>query len=596
MSLRYWERCSAAALVILALPLIFVLMASPAAADGPSAPAPPSPWTPTLVTTLQPLPPNEPRGHPFFQIPDFSVDVGRVVWSDTDSHDQEIFLFDWATGRTSQVTDNQEDDRAPILSGSQLAWLRPGEEHTDIVLLDLATGEERVVAAPPVIGELEMAGSYLVWAEDADYHLAPGEPYAPRAITDLRVYNMQTGATFAAGTLSLGGSFGLDGQHLVFVGGGSPPTIVLFDLATRTARTVSSGPYGSYLPRVSGNLATWVEGSGQMVGIMVYDMGTGKVQQVARSAGILAQPKTDGRYVVWNDHNGSTAEIRLFDSRDGTTRLISDIRLMSFGPQISQGRVAWGQEDEHDGEIMLLDLGSGLLTQISNGRYVDQFVRLSGETAAWWQYDQSGSESRVFLSAVSGPALDPGFVDVAGDHRYRTAIAALWGMGVISGYAGPAGPKFRPEAPVLRAQLAKMLVEFFGLPVTEGGEVPFVDLGPDDPANLYPHQYAAALAAAGIVQGTAPGVFSAYEPVSRAQAVTMLVRAVQKLRPGVFLPAQPMFGSPGGDFDPTHAPNMALAAGNGPFGGHGGLREPVGRVGAHEPGAGGRDALEPVGA
>ncbi|MCZ7665214.1 MAG: hypothetical protein M5U22_20835 [Thermoleophilia bacterium] len=43
----------------------------------------------------------------------------------------------------------------------------------------------------------------------------------------------------------------------------------------------------------------------------------------------------------------------------------------------------------------------------------------------------------------------------------------------------------------------------------------------------------------------------------------MLVRAVQKLRPGVFLPAQPMFGSPGGDFDPTHAPNMALAAGNG---------------------------------
>ncbi len=566
MSLRHPTHRNAVPKWFLA-PLSFVALAVALAVSAAlvahAAATPPAPWTPTLVTSATPLPPNQTGGHYPRSILSFAVDEGRVVWSETDGHDDEIFLYDTATGATTQMTDNEVNDTNASLSGSRLAYLRHTGERTEIVLHDLSTGRELILPSAPDVFGLKVAGEYVVWAEDSDY-VPTGEINSQPLPTDLRVYDAGTDTVFTVSTILMG-SFASDGKRLVFDTRESPPRIVLVDLATRAARTLSSGSYGAYLPEVAGNLVTWVEGSGQKVGIVVYDIAADRTQTVAaRALGGFATPRTDGRYVVWTDHNGSTFEARLFDSETGTVRVISDARFMSGGTQISEGRVAWEQDDEHDSEIYLLDLASGLRTQVSNSRYMDQAVRLSGNTAAWWQYDPRGAGSRIFLSVTSNPAPASGFVDVPGDHRYRTAIAALSEAGVFSGYnTGPAGPEFRPEAPVLRAQLAKMLVEFFHLPVEEGMEVPFGDLGPDDPGNLYPHQYAAALAQSGIATGTAPGVFSPYEPVSRAQAVTMLVRAVRMLRPEVLLPAHPMYGSPGGAFDPTHAPNMAVASTNG---------------------------------
>lgn len=544
---------------MLLLALLPLVLAATPAASGAAVGSPPSPWIPTLVTTMSPLP-EMPTGFPRHNMPRFAADSGRVAWSDSDGHDEEIYLYDAATGVTEQLTDNDLDDTGATLAGSRLAYRRHTGDWMEIVLRDLSTGVQRIVSSAPAVAAPHLAGDFLAWTEDTDYGPRPDEPYAPPALTDLRVYDMATDTTFAVGTT---GSFDLDGKHLIFADRGSPPRIVLYDLATHSARIVSHSAYGANQPNVAGGLATWVEGSGQTVGIVVYDIAADSIRTVARAWGGSAQPKTDGGYVVWADHNGSTLEVKLFDSATGAVRVVSDTRFMSGSPVIGEGRVAWGQDDEHDAEIYLLDLATGVRTQVSNSRYQDQLPKLSGDTIAWWQYDPGGVDSRIYVSVASGEAPDPGFIDLSGTHPYRTAVAALSAAGVVSGYGGARGPEFRPDAPVLRAQLAKMIVGYFHLPVAEGMDVPFGDLGPDDPDNLYPHQYAAALAAAGIAKGTAPGVFSPYEPVSRAQAVTMLVRAVQGMRPEVLSPANLERLSPGGDFDPTHAPNMRLAAANG---------------------------------
>jgi hypothetical protein len=48
-------------------------------------------------------------------------DAGRLlVWEDFDGHDWEIFYFDGK--KTHQLTDNQTDDRAPVLSEQGLMW------------------------------------------------------------------------------------------------------------------------------------------------------------------------------------------------------------------------------------------------------------------------------------------------------------------------------------------------------------------------------------------------------------------------------------------------------------------------------------------
>lgn len=44
---------------------------------------------------------------------------------------------------------------------------------------------------------------------------------------------------------------------------------------------------------------------------------------------------------------------------------------------------------------------------------------------------------------------------------------------------------------------------------------PFTDLDPDDPTNLYPHEYVAAAPAAGITNGTRATTFSPWADISR---------------------------------------------------------------------------------
>jgi hypothetical protein len=156
------------------------------------------------------------------------------------------------------------------------------------------------------------------------------------------------------------------------------------------------------------------------------------------------------------------------------------------------------------------------------------------------------------------------FADVPFDHPYREAIVALAGSRVVSGYEGTNGSMlFKPDDPVRRAQFAKMVSGVFRLPVSESLVAPFTDLGPDDPKNLYPHDYVAAAALAGITKGVAPGVFAPYADITRAQVVTMLVRGTEQLDPNALADPPAVYLGTMGDFSADHGPAMRSAEYNG---------------------------------
>jgi hypothetical protein len=175
----------------------------------------------------------------------------------------------------------------------------------------------------------------------------------------------------------------------------------------------------------------------------------------------------------------------------------------------------------------------------------------------------------LHLSAVSADhtivatfsRIQPSFSDVTALSPYYAAIQGMALADVIGGY--PDGT-FRPLAPVLRAQFAKMAVGALQLSANEGMTSPFVDLGSNNPASLYPHEYVAAAYANGITQGLTATVFGPWENISRAQAVTMVVRAVQHLHPGWLQPVPDAYlNTWGTDFSPIHGPNSRIAEYNG---------------------------------
>jgi hypothetical protein len=162
--------------------------------------------------------------------------------------------------------------------------------------------------------------------------------------------------------------------------------------------------------------------------------------------------------------------------------------------------------------------------------------------------------------AIVGPGTGAVFTDVPADYPYCVAIESLQSSGIVSGYeTAPGVFAFRPYYPVRRAQFAKMIVGARHLPVDESLVSAFTDLGPDDPGNLYPHEYVAAAAQAGITSGETPTTFGPYNSITRAQVVTMIMRALYN-DPSVSLPpVPPGFSGSLGMFDPVHGPTMRHA-------------------------------------
>ncbi len=164
----------------------------------------------------------------------------------------------------------------------------------------------------------------------------------------------------------------------------------------------------------------------------------------------------------------------------------------------------------------------------------------------------------VSLCALAAPAV--AFTDVPSDHPYTAAIIDLSDRGIVNGYGDG---RFGPDALVFRAQFAKMIDGALNLTVTEDLTSPFVDLGRDVQSDLYPHEYAAVAFSAGITKGITPTTFGPYVDITRAQVITMVVRAAQTFRPQALLLPSPEWRGAFPDGDPTHGANTRLAEYNG---------------------------------
>ena len=158
----------------------------------------------------------------------------------------------------------------------------------------------------------------------------------------------------------------------------------------------------------------------------------------------------------------------------------------------------------------------------------------------------------------------PSFTDVSPGDPYYEAIQGMAAASIIQGYAQPGGTyKFLPLNPVYRWQFAKMVVGAFALPIDESMTSPFLDLDPDTPA-IDMTEYVAVAYAQGITTGISATEFGPYQDISRAQVVTMVVRALQSLHPGVLqTPPAAYANTWGTSFSSIHGPLARIAEYNG---------------------------------
>ncbi|MBM7649297.1 2',3'-cyclic-nucleotide 2'-phosphodiesterase/3'-nucleotidase/5'-nucleotidase [Bacillus ectoiniformans] len=112
---------------------------------------------------------------------------------------------------------------------------------------------------------------------------------------------------------------------------------------------------------------------------------------------------------------------------------------------------------------------------------------------------------------------DPGFKDVTKDHWAYSYIAALTQAGIVSGNNG----QFNPDAPLSRAQIAKMITHAFSFEKGELTDVRFTDVDKD----AWYAEFLKPLMEMGITTGTTPTTFSPNKKVTRGQIISFIVRS-----------------------------------------------------------------------
>jgi len=161
---------------------------------------------------------------------------------------------------------------------------------------------------------------------------------------------------------------------------------------------------------------------------------------------------------------------------------------------------------------------------------------------------------------VGNTSSAPAFTDVPPGRLDYRAITGLAMKGAVQGFADGT---FRPDSPAVRAEFVKMVVAAMFLPLGDSSQTSFRDLDPSGMRAPYPGGYVAAAYVAGIVRGKSSTVFDPYGPLTRVQAMTIAVRAAEKLRARDFKPLPAGYQGKFLDFDdPTHGENARLAEAN----------------------------------
>ena len=510
----------------------------------------------------------------------------------------DLFLQDLLTGAETRITDSREGEYGLALDGSHLAWVSRlgGDAESGVLRLhDLDTGTTKTIAQGMIMWEdhVQIVADHVAWTQ---LERMPGSDALKRG---LYLYTISSGTTLRVGdgpanvSSGSGGNtaFDLSRTHLAFVKAGlvsAHPEVWLYDIQAATEDRLGVITEGLSHVSLEADLLTWAAPAGSGPApfyapsdIFLHRISTGVTEKIATIKTPEPYPKTDGRFVVGDDYPGdsieSTRVIWGYDADTGRHIDVSANEFLNFTPEISDGLVVWERGGELDSEIMAHDLLTGQTSQLSSNRaWMDGGAFVKDRTVIWWKHwftNEVGVPEPPdrLLVATAPTSFASRFADVPGQHRFRTAILGMDELGIAGGYPLPGitgghvsdgkDRVFRPDEPLLRAQLAKMLCEAFDLPVTEGLRSAFTDLGADDPANLYPQEYVAALTASGVIKGKTATRFDPFAPVTRAQAVTLLVRALDTFEPGLLKNISGQ--APGAYYwEPPHLDNLRRAYAN----------------------------------
>ena len=192
-------------------------------------------------------------------------------------------------------------------------------------------------------------------------------------------------------------------------------------------------------------------------------------------------------------------------------------RLMAENPELlALYAEAYGEESQEPAEPAYLNTREhDAYIQGNDGRFRPEDSLSRAEAVAMLARLSVDEQGNLLYSGAPGTG---GFSDVKRGDWYAPYVTFAKRYGIANGYLDGT---FRPEQPVSRAELVKLIASYF---TVEGGTSPF----PDVPDGHWAAEVVSFAAEEGWVSGYPDGTFRPDAPVSRAEAVKILNHALDR--------------------------------------------------------------------
>ncbi|MDP4091199.1 MAG: hypothetical protein Q8930_18285 [Bacillota bacterium] len=236
-------------------------------------------------------------------IGEFDISGTKVVWSAFSSKeeagkdpgfdetaDTNIFLYDIAANKTSQITTNKAGQISPRVSGDYIVWqdnrndsVKDMNPEWDIYLYKISSGEEKLITtAPGIHTNPRISDNIVVWEDGRNFK----------------------------------------GQKELRWGGNVPENntdIYMYDIKAGKEEPVAAGPLQECNPTIGGGYIAWEDRNTNSIAAEIYLYDISKKAKIRVTDDKFSQydPKLFGRYLVWTDErNGGSANDVIMDGKE----------------------------------------------------------------------------------------------------------------------------------------------------------------------------------------------------------------------------------------------------------------------------------------
>lgn len=509
------------------------------------------------------------------------LDGDYVVYRGTSK--DAVFLYQISTGQTTELTSSNTFVSDVHIDSGLVVWEASGD---GIWLYDISSGGPALQVATVGL-DPQVSGDRVVYRAPLSSN-----------VWDLRVYDHGMGATTPLNINATGvKSPAIDGDYVAWVQGvGDARDIMMKNLSgggVLNLSNVRGAGVADFDPQVSGGRVVWVGDDPNGDDTEIYLYSAGQSRRLTDNVYPDNNALIEGRRVAWQmgmdlfiadaaaSNPAATAEIIV---GQGTAN--SSVYQFGLGgnwvtyPVVGTNGVArydfgtgsWvnlkGQYTgtsgyvQTDGNRILVLVDTVKLYLLEEGSATTTTTQPTTTTTL----PPSTTTTTLPLSTTTTTQSPPSgqtFWDVPPSHSYYDAIEGMAAADVINGYTDGS---FGPGRLVWRQHFAKMIVGTLGFPCSEANICPFSDVDIGGSNTLYPDNYIAVAADWGITNGIGQGQYGPYRNITRAQVITMVVRAAQSYTNGLDAPDNAYYSGWGlfrNFTDPTHGYNVQLAEYNG---------------------------------